>query len=116
MKISSTRPDCFSVLARILPFPDFRLIFTTFRYSPGFYHFHLHTLIQPFSGTRPDSFSVLARILPFPGFRTEFYVFSVFARILPFSLTHTSLVLCIEVVFVALGVATFGEIVFPYAK
>ena len=27
-----------------------------------------------------------------------------------------SLVLCIEAVFVALGVATFGEIVFPYAK
>ena len=49
--------------------------FTIFRYSLGFYNFHLVTLIQPFSGSFPNSFSVLAQILPFPGIRWDFTIF-----------------------------------------
>ena len=87
----------FSVLARILPFPSFRRNFTIFRYSPGFYHFHLLTLIQPVCGTRSDSFPVLPRILPFPSFRRNFtifryspgfYHFHLLTRIQPFSGTR----------------------------
>ena len=92
-----TRPDRFSVLAQILPFPVLAQILqfsgthagstifrypsgqyfrtrtdSTFsRYSPGFYHFQVQTLSHPFFGTRPDGFSVLARILPFPDTRPD---------------------------------------------
>ena len=34
-----TRPNSFSVLARILPFPGIRRDFTIFRYSLGIYNF-----------------------------------------------------------------------------
>ena len=71
-----TRPDIFSVLARILQFPIIRRDFTIFRYSPGFYHFQLVTIIQPFFGARPDSFSVLARIPPFPIIRSDSTIFN----------------------------------------
>ena len=89
--VCGTRSDGFSVLARILPFPDtlsdstifwsshrvfpFSVLaeeffdtctYSTFsQYLLGFYHVSLLTLIRPFSGTRPDSFSILTRILPF---------------------------------------------------
>ena len=49
------------------------------RYSPGFYHFPVLTLILPFFDTRPDSFLVVAQILPSP----------ILARIPPFSGSHT---------------------------
>ena len=52
---------------------------TIFRYSPGFYHFLVLTLIQPFSGTYPDNFSIPTRILSFP----------ILVWILPFFGTHT---------------------------
>ena len=87
-----TRSDSFSVLARILPFPGtdpdsaiFRYWFGQFfdnrtdsslsRYSPGFYHFLVLTLIL--------HFSVLVRTV----FRYAqgFYLFPVLARILSFS-------------------------------
>ena len=59
------------------------------RYTVGFYHFSILTLILPFFGTRSDSFSVLARILPFPATRPYsilfqnwpwFYLFLVLVR------------------------------------
>ena len=69
---------------------------TFFRYSPEFYHFLVHTLIDPFPVFArivfPYShgfylFLVLSRIV-FP-YSHEFYLFLVLARILPFSGTHT---------------------------
>ena len=71
------------------------------RYSPGFYHFLVLTLILQFFGNRSDSFSILARILRFPSnlldstiFRYSHSfdpflvcaetVFSILVRILPF--------------------------------
>ena len=98
---SGTRPDCFSILARIPPFSDTpldyiifdahnystlfgyspRLFFDThmdsaiFRYSPGFYDFLVLTLIRRFFDTRPDSFSILARILPFFSTRPDSIIF-----------------------------------------
>ena len=62
LPFSETHPDCFSIVARILPFP---------RYSPGFYHFPVLIVILPFSETRPDSFSIVAQILPFLGTRLD---------------------------------------------
>ena len=93
LPFSDTPLDSFFVLARILPFPGTPLILpfssihtdSTFfrkssreffnsgtestipRYSSGFYHFPVLTLILPFSVTRTDSFSIVAQILPFPG-------------------------------------------------
>ena len=98
---SGTRPDCFSILARIHHFSDTRLDYiifdahnysTLFRYSPGqflhsrtdsavfrysfgLYHFSVLTLIRLFSGTRPDSLSILARILPFSDTRSDNIIF-----------------------------------------
>ena len=54
---------------------QFEMTWDQSRPSLGFYHFHLVTLIQPFSGTHPNSFSLLARILPFPGIRWDFTIF-----------------------------------------
>ena len=63
----------FPVLARIIfRYPH---IFSLYRYSPGFYHFSVLTLIRPFFGTRPDSFSILARILLFSSTRPDFTIF-----------------------------------------
>ena len=87
----SHRLYLFPVLARILPFFVTHTYSTLFRYSPGqffdtrtdstffgtrtdttfsryslgFDHFSVPSLIQPFSGILPDSCSILARILPF---------------------------------------------------
>ena len=95
-------------------FFDTRTDSTFSLYSPGFFHFSVHSLIGPFSSTHPNSFSIRARILPFPGARTdstnfryahlldtfpvlirtviryshEFYFFLVLIRILPFFATH----------------------------
>ena len=73
LPIFGAQRDCFSILARILPFPGTR---------PEFYHFSVLTLIRPFSGTRPDSFSILTLNQPFCGTRPD--CFSILARILPF--------------------------------
>ena len=68
---SGTRPDRFSVHARILPFPGARPDSTNFWYSHSFYHF-----------------SVFARAV----FRYShgFYLFPVLTRILPLFGTHTN--------------------------
>ena len=67
---SDTRPDSFSVLARIQPFPGTRSDSTMFRYSHYF-----------------DPFSVLDGIV-FP-YSDGFYLFQVLAKILLFFGTHT---------------------------
>ena len=98
---SDTRPDSFSIVARILPFLVLARILqfsgthidstlfrnssrrffnsgtdSTFsRFSPGFFQFLVLTLILPFSETRPDSFSIVARILPFLGTRPDYTIF-----------------------------------------
>ena len=86
LPFSDTRPDTFSVQARILPISgthtDSNLfqnssgqffnygMDSTFSWdSPGFWQFLVLTLILPFSETRPDSLSIVARILPFLGTR-----------------------------------------------
>ena len=99
---SITRRERFSILARILPFPDTHpdstifghsikfdhfpvLTGTVFNtrgdstyswYSPGFYHFSVPTKIRPFSDTRLDSFSILAWILPFLVLAWNFFRYS----------------------------------------
>ena len=98
---SVNRGDSFSILVPILAFPDTRPDCTIFRYShrfdlfryswgqllvtrtdstfsrysPGFNHFPVLTLILPFFETLPDSFLVLALILPFPGTRPDSTIF-----------------------------------------
>ena len=91
-QFSGTRTDSTFLLARILPFLDSHMYWTFFRYSPaqfvdartnstfsryslGFYHFSVLTLIGPFSGTRPIRFPILARILPFPDTHTDSTIF-----------------------------------------
>ena len=75
----------FSILARILPFPVLARILpffgthtdsTLFRYSPGFYHFFVLTLIRSFSATRPEIFSILARNVPFLVLAGQFFRYS----------------------------------------
>ena len=75
LPFSATHTD--SIIFRYSPEKFFgtRTGFTFSRYSPGFYHFSVLTLIRPFSCTRPNSFSILARILPFPGTRPDSTIF-----------------------------------------
>ena len=98
---SGTLPNCFSILAQILPdralarilsffsthtdwtlfwyspeqFFDIRMNSTFFRYSHGFHHFSVLRLIGPFSGTHPNSFSILAQILLFLGTHPDSNIF-----------------------------------------
>ena len=111
---SDTRPDTFSVLARILAFlgtrPDstifqyslrfhpFRVLARrVFRYSYRFYLFPVLTRILPLSGTHTDS--TLSRYSSgeffgtlmdstISGYSPGFYQFFVFTLILPFSETR----------------------------
>ena len=48
---------------------------TSSRYSPGFYHFLVLTLILPFFETRQESFSIVARSLPFLGAHPDSTIF-----------------------------------------
>ena len=52
-----------------------RTEYTLSRYSPGFDHFSVLTLILPYFDTRSNSFSILARILPIPGGRPDSIIF-----------------------------------------
>ena len=98
---SGTSRDNFLIVVRILRFPDTLLNSAVFRshtessifryssgqifetrsdstfsrYSPGFYHFLVLTLILPVFGTPLDRFSILAWILPFPGTRPDSTIF-----------------------------------------
>ena len=98
---SGTRPESFSVPARIPPLPSSRRILpffvtdtdsTLFRYSSGkflgtgtdstfseystgFYNFPVLALTLPFSDTRRESLSVLAQILPFKSTRPDSTIF-----------------------------------------
>ena len=45
------------------------------RYSPGFYHFSVLTLIRPFSCNSRYWFSIFARILPFPSILPDSTIF-----------------------------------------
>ena len=82
----------FPVLARIRPFFGTHTDWTLFRYSPelffdsrrdstftryshGFDHFSVLTLIGDFSGTHPNHFSILARILLFLGTHSDSSIF-----------------------------------------
>ena len=75
LTFSYTRSINFSVLTGILPDPGSPPDSAIYRYSRGFYHFQVLTLILTFFDTRSDRFSVLARILPFPGTRPDCSVF-----------------------------------------
>ena len=98
---SCTHSNSFSILARILLFfcthPDSSIFrrhidWTPFRYSseqffdtrtdstfssysPGFFHFSVHTLIGPFFGTHSNSFSILAQIILFLGTHPDSSIF-----------------------------------------
>ena len=98
---AGTPQDSFSILVRILAFPDTRPDSTIFRYShrfdpfryslgqffdtrtdstfsrysPGFDHISVLTHIRPFFGTRWDSFSILVRNISFPGTRPDSTIF-----------------------------------------
>ena len=89
---TSTDSYLFPVLARILSFfgtnPDSTIFLyssekffdtstdsTLSRYSLGFYHFRVLTLILPIFGTCSNGFSVIARILPFPGTSPDCIIF-----------------------------------------
>ena len=72
---SSDLPEQFFDTRRDSSFP---------RYSHGFDHFSVLTLIGHFSGTHPNSFSILARILLLPGTRPDSTIFRYAHRFDPF--------------------------------